>query len=116
MSDIKDKYRYVIRKIKDRDDGSAEYEKDTCIGLTDEAGRYQGVIYKYGEVSIPNEDELNSEGDLPFRFKYVIVDNNKYPEEYFKDDFRNLIGDILVDIITNSVDEDLTEELDEEKN
>ena len=110
MSDIKDKYKFVLRKVKDLEEGKAEYEKDTCIGLTDAAGRYGGVIYKYGKVSIPNEDELNSEGDLPFRFQYVIVDNNEYPEKYFKEDFRNLIGDILVDIIDDKSNESLSDD------
>tara|TARA_B100001175_G_scaffold261237_1_gene230356 strand:- start:97 stop:423 length:327 start_codon:yes stop_codon:yes gene_type:complete len=100
MSDIKDKYKFVLKKIEDLDEG-AKYEKDTYIGLTEEAGRYGGVIYKYGKVSIPNEDEIDSEGALPFRFEYDIIDNNDLPKEYFKEDFFALIGDILVDIITN---------------
>jgi len=99
MSDVRNKYKFVLRKIKDLDEGATEYEKDTFIGLTEEAGRYEGVIYKYGKVSIPNVDEINQEGDLPFRFEYDIVDNNDLPQEYFKEDFFGLIGDILVDII-----------------
>ena len=101
MSDTRKKYRYVIKKIKDLDDGAAEYEEATCIGLTEEAGRYEGGIYKYGKVAIPDENDLDEEGALPFRFEYDIVDNNELPQEYFKDDFFELIGDILVDIITN---------------
>ena len=100
MYDIKDKYKFVLKKIEDLDEG-AKYEKDTYIGLTEEAGRYGGVIYKYGKVSIPNEDEIDSEGALPFRFEYDIIDNNDLSKEYFKEDFFELIGDILVDIITN---------------
>ena len=98
MSDVSKKYQYVIRKIKDLDGDSSEYENQTYIGLTPEAGRYQGVIYKYGKVSIPEKE--NSDGTLPFRFEYDIVDNNGYPKEYFKEDFFDLIGDILVEIIT----------------
>ena len=45
MSDIKEKYRYVIKKVKDLDGDAAEYEDATCIGLTEGAGRYEGVIY-----------------------------------------------------------------------
>ena len=101
MSDIKEKYRYVIKKVKDLDGDAAEYEDATCIGLTEGAGRYEGVIYKYGKVSIPDENDLDEEGSLPFRFEYDIVDNNELPQEYFKDDFFRLIEDILVDIITN---------------
>ena len=101
MSDIRDKYKFVIKKVQDLEDGSAEYVDCTCVGLTEKAGRYEGIIYKYGEVTIPNEDEVDSEGALPFRFEYDIVDNIGFPIEYFKDDFFELIGDILVDIITN---------------
>ena len=67
MSDIKEKYRYVIKKVKDLDGDAAEYEDATCIGLTEGAGRYEGVIYKYGKVSIPDENDLDEEGSLPFR-------------------------------------------------
>ena len=110
MSDIKEKYKYVVKKIKDLDDGAAEYVDDTCIGLTEKAGRYDGIIYRYGEVSLPDEDEINPEGALPFRFEYDIIENRGYPREYFRDDFFELIGDILVEIITNegvtSIDDD----------
>ena len=57
MSDVKNKYRYVVKKIKDD-----EYVDQTFIGLTEEAGRYQGVIYSYGKVSVPRETEENPDG------------------------------------------------------
>ncbi len=41
----------------------------------------------------------NPDGTLKLQIEYGIVDNNGYKEEYFRDDFKNLIGDILVDII-----------------
>ena len=43
VSDIGEKYKFVMRKV-----GENEYEDQTFIGLTPEAGRYQGVIYNYG--------------------------------------------------------------------
>ena len=91
-SDISEKYKYVVRKI-----GDDEYDDQTFIGLTPEAGRYQGVIYCYGKVSIGEEE--NSDGTLNFHFEYDIIDDNNYKEEYFQEDFVDLIGDILVDII-----------------
>jgi|TARA_B110000495_G_scaffold138526_1_gene121583 hypothetical protein len=106
MSDIKDKYKFVLRKVKDLEEGATEYEKDTFIGLTEEAGRYAGIIYKYGKVSIPDENQLDPKGDLPFKFEYDIVDDVNMDQEYFKEDFFNLIGDILVDIITTESDEE----------
>jgi len=106
MSNVNDKYKFVLKKIEDLDEGAA-YEKDTFIGLTEHAGRYSGVIYKYGKVSVPDEKEINEKGVLPFRFEYDIVDNNDLPKEYFKEDFFELIGDILVDIITKDVEPDI---------
>ena len=66
-----------------------------CIGIKE--GKFAGVVYKYGKVSIGEETE---KGNLPFRFEYDILDNNMIPREQFDDDnFFNLLGDILVDII-----------------
>ncbi len=95
MSDVKNKYRYVVKKIKDD-----EYVDQTFIGLTEEAGRYQGVIYSYGKVAVPTEVEENPDGTLPFKFEYDIIDSNGWKQEDFGEDFFELIGDILVDIIT----------------
>ena len=95
MSDIKSKYKYVVKKI----DGD-EYVDQTYIGLTEAAGRYQGVIYSYGKVSVPQESQQNSDGTLPFKFEYDIIDSNGWKQEDFGEDFFELIGDILVDIIT----------------
>ena len=92
VSDIGEKYKFVMRKV-----GENEYEDQTCIGLTPEAGRYQGVIYNYGRGSVAEEENPN--GTLNFQFEYDIVDSNGHKKEYFRDDFKNLIGDILVDII-----------------
>ena len=44
-------------------------------------------------------EEENPNGTLNFQFEYDIVDSNGHKKEYFRDDFKNLIGDILVDII-----------------
>ncbi len=64
------------------------------IGLTKEAGFYQGVVYKYGKVT-PHEEN----GKLRLQFEWQILDSNGLGKEYFKDDFFNLIGDILYDIM-----------------
>ena len=104
---IEDKYRYVVRKIRDSDDGEPEFEDWTGVGITE--GRYEGVIYKYGSVSVPEKE--NEDGTLPLSFEYDIVDTNNHSEEYFKEDFDTLIGDILVDIIDKelNIDNDRTD-------
>jgi len=84
MPNIKESYVYVESKTEDQ----------TCIGI--KGGKFAGVVYKYGDVSLGEETK---DGSMPFKFKFDIIDNNAVPKEDFKDDFMNLIGDILVDII-----------------
>ena len=69
-------------------------------------GKFKDVIYNYGKVSIPEEDNLNEDGTLPFRFQYTIIDNVGIPRENFGEDFFTFIGDILVDIIDEQSEED----------
>ena len=69
-------------------------------------GKFKDVIYNYGKVSIPEEDNLNKDGTLPFRFEYTIIDNVGIPRENFGEDFFTFIGDILVDIIDEQSEED----------
>ena len=94
MSDIKDRYMFV----------SQENEDWASIMIKD--GKFKDVIYNYGKVSIPEEDNLNEDGTLPFRFEYTILDNVGIPRENFGEDFFILIGDILVDIIHEQSEED----------
>ena len=94
MSDIKDRYMFVSRKDEDF----------TSIMIKD--GKFEDVIYNYGKVSIPEEDNLNEDGTLPFRFEYTIIDNVGIPRENFGEDFFTFIGDILVDIIDEQSEED----------
>ena len=77
---------------------SDAYPEQTCIGLTSETD-YHGVVYRYGQVSIPDEAALNENNHLNLKFKYDILENNGIPKENFGDDFFKLIGDILYHII-----------------
>jgi len=81
---------------------SESYPDQTCIGLTSETD-FHGVVYKYGEVSLPeeimDESKVKSAKDLPFKFKYDIIESNGIPKEKFGKDFMKLIGDILLHII-----------------
>ena len=94
MSDIKDRYIFVSR----------ENEDFASIMIKD--GKFKDVIYNYGKVSIPEEDNLNEDGTLPFRFEYTILDNVGIPRDNFDEEFFILIGDILVDIIHEQSEED----------
>ena len=83
---------------------SQEDEDFASIMIKD--GKFKDVIYNYGKVSIPKEDNLNEDGTLPFSFEYNIIDNVGIPRESFGEDFFTLIGDILVDIINEQSEED----------
>jgi len=92
MSNISDKYTFVENKDK----------KWSGIGLTKEAGLYQGVVYEYGKVSII-ENEEKTEASLQFDFN--VLDSNGMPQKMFGEDWYKLIGDILSDLISKQLDE-----------
>ena len=81
---------------------SDAHPNQTCIGLTSETD-FHGVVYKYGAVTFPeeimSESEMKGKKDLPFSFKYDIIENNGIPKENFGDDFFKLIENILLHII-----------------
>ncbi len=90
---IRDKYVYL----------TTEKEDQTCIGI--KGGKFAGVVLKYSDVSIAEEE--NADGSLPFRFKVDILDNNGIPRAQFENtEWTTLIGDILVDIIDRQYEEE----------
>ena len=80
-------YSFVTRKD----------DEQTSIRI--ENGKFENVIYNYGRVTIPQNE--NEDGTMPFRFEYSILDNASIPREEFDEEFFTIIGDILVDIIEN---------------
>ena len=91
-TNIKDKYTFVS-KVDDK-------WASLCI----RGGKFDGVIYKYGKVSVSEEE--NEDGTLSFQFEYDIIDNVGISREDFDEEFFTLIGDILVDIIDEQIKED----------
>ena len=89
---IKDSYQYIARK------------DDTWTSIGIRGGKFDGVVYKYGKVTLPEEETL--EGDLPFKFEYDILDPNGLSREQFNNEFFTIIGDILVDIIDEQMKEE----------
>ena len=73
------------------------------IGLTKEAGKYQGVGYEYGKVSII-ENEEKTEASLQFDFN--VLDSNGLPKEMFDDEFYSVIGKVLEELIEKQMNED----------
>ena len=92
MSDIKERYAYVSKN----DDKWASI----CI----KGGKFDGVIYNYGKVSVSEKE--NQDGTLPFKFDYSIIENVGISRDNFGDEFFILIGDILVDIINDQLGRD----------
>tara|TARA_A100001515_G_C4472359_1_gene177268 strand:+ start:216 stop:515 length:300 start_codon:yes stop_codon:yes gene_type:complete len=97
---MKDEYTFVAKEGDDL----------ASICITNN-GKYHGVVYKYGVVSVPPEE--NEDGTMSLRFEYDIVDNYGVPKEEFDEEFFTLIGDILVDIIETQ-DEEVHDEEEEE--
>jgi hypothetical protein len=93
MSDISKLYTFVENKDKTW----------TGIGLTQEAGQYQGVVYKYGKVSIVENEEKTK---ATLQFEWDMLDSNGLPKERFGDDFFDLIGKILEDIMQQQLNGD----------
>ena len=87
MSNIRDRYVFVT-------DNEDNWQ---CIGIR--GGQFDGVIYKYGKITIPEPPEEDIEKDLTLKFEYDIISTNNLPAEWFGEEFFNLIGDILVDIL-----------------
>ena len=93
MSNIKESYVFVESKSQDQ----------TCIGI--KGGKFAGVVLKYSDVSIAEEEDEN--GKLPFKFKFDILDNNGLSRAQFENtEWTTLIGDILVDIIDRQHEEE----------
>ena len=93
MSNIKDRYVFVT-------DNEDNWQ---CIGIR--GGQFDGVVYKYGKITIPEPPEKDIEKDLTLKFEYDIVSTNNLPSEWFGEEFFNLIGDILVDILDQRMKE-----------
>lgn len=91
MQDMSEYFKYVTNKD----------QKWTGIGLTEKAGKYQGVVYRYGKVSV-SEDKENENATL--HFEWDMLDSNDLPKDFFGDDFFKLAGDILQHIIMEQVE------------
>jgi hypothetical protein len=81
-------YKFVVNKD----------EKWQGIGLTEKAGRWQGVVYRYGKVNF-EEDKDNT-----LSFDWELLDSNGLEEEVFEcSEFQNILGDILIEIIDDQL-------------
>jgi hypothetical protein len=95
-----EKYKFVSR------------EGDKWASILIDSGKYNGVIYQYGKVSVPKEE--NEDGNMPLVFKYTIVEFNSHTDESLKEteEFTTTIGDILVSILDEQLEKDNLEYAD----
>ena len=78
---------------------NTEIPDQTCIGLTDKTD-YAGVIYKYGKVTLPDENKLSANKHLNLKFKYDILETNGISKTKLEtNEFKKLLGDILYHVI-----------------
>ena len=78
---------------------SKDVPDQTCIGLTDKT-KYAGVVYKYGKVTLPDENKLMQDKHLNLKFDYDILDTNGISKKILEGkEFHKLIGDILYHVI-----------------
>ena len=86
---------------------------DKWASLLIKSGKYEGIIYQYGKVSVPEEE--NEDGNMPLSFKYTVVDYNGHTEESLKEteEFTNTLGDILVLILDEQLEKDNLEYADD---
>ena len=81
---------------------SRDKDKWTSILIT--KGDYEGVIYRYGRVSVAKKE--NDEGNLPLSFEFNVLDYNNHNEEELNAsvEFKDTIGDILVEILDEQLE------------
>ena len=81
-------------------------DKDNCTSILITKGNYEGVIYRYGRVSVSEKE--NNEGNLPLSFKFNVLDYNNHNEEELNAsvEFKDTIGDILVEILDEQLEAD----------
>ena len=77
---------------------------DKWASILIKSGKYEGIIYQYGKVSVAESEDEN--GNMPLSFKYNVLDYNGHDQEDLEssDDFRNTLGDILVEILDEQLE------------
>ena len=79
--------------------------KDTeeiAVCLLEEAGKFQGVIYRYGQVKLAKEE--NDDGSLNLTYDWDMLDTNGIPkEEFYVEEFSDLTGVILEMLLESAI-------------
>ena len=69
------------------------------------SGPYASITYKYGQVGFAPESEKQSDGTLPMKFDYTVMENN-IEADTNSQEFIDHIGDVLVVLLDEKLKED----------
>ena len=70
MKDMSEYFKYVTNKD----------EKWTGIGLTEKAEKYEGVVYRYGKITVDEDKEKDL---ATLHFEWDMLDSNDLPNDFF---------------------------------
>lgn len=77
-----------------------EREDDDLLSFRIEDGPFKGVIYKYGKVSVAEEDN-----QARLKFGYLIEDHAGYKDLEEDIEFRDVLGEILQELLQEGIDD-----------
>lgn len=78
----------------------SETNKQEGYSIEFTAGDFAGVSFKYGEVSV-QEDEEKQEASLVFEFD--VIESNGIENLEQNEDFKNAMGNVLMSIIEEGI-------------
>lgn len=92
-----------MHNITEKDFIFIENESVDFYAIELKTGKWSGVSYIYGKVSIKETPELDT---ATLQFSYTVRDSGKFEEDDLINDinFKNYIGDILQYVISDSLD------------
>ncbi len=79
-------------------------DNDDWASIIIQEGKYEGIIYQYGQVSVAESEDEN--GNMPLSFKYNVIEYNGHEQEDLNKsvEFKNTLGDILVEILDDQLE------------
>lgn len=86
------KYRFV------------EHKDDSTVGIClEDTGKFDGVIYRYGQVKLGRDENPNGTRDLTF--DWILLDSNGVDkEDLMTEEFADIVGSILEELIVTSLE------------
>jgi len=74
------------------------------IQLLEEAGEFEGIVYRYGQIKMA--DHENEDGTYTLTFDWDLIEYNDIPkDELDKEKMSDIITTILEDLLTKAVNQ-----------